>query len=197
MPAKQVIGEPVVIGGRRLSLSRAVRAGDFVFLTGQVPLRDGAPMTDGTIEDQTHAVLRDIEKTLTAAGCELGDVVKAMVWLTDRADFPGFNAVYSARPIGGGERSARGREGGGRGSGLQAAVRPRASTTNECAHRCSDRSVARVEATRCRTRPVCVRCEGSGRVARGLVGRAGCERVSIWTGPWPALGMSAMNGRQA
>ena len=75
MPGKQVIGEPVVIGGRRLSLSRAMRAGDFVFLTGQVPLRDGAPMTDGTIEDQTRAVLCDIEKTLAAAGCELSDVV--------------------------------------------------------------------------------------------------------------------------
>ena len=95
MPGKQVIGDPVVIGGRTLSLSRAVRAGDFVFLTGQVPLRDGAPMTDGTIEEQTHAVLCDIEKTLGTAGCELGDVVKAMVWLTDRADFPGFNAVYA------------------------------------------------------------------------------------------------------
>ena len=95
MPGKQAIGDPVVIGGRKLSLSRAVRAGDFVFLTGQVPLRDGAPMTDGTIEEQSHAVLRDIEKTLATAGCELGDVVKAMVWLTDRADFPGFNAVYA------------------------------------------------------------------------------------------------------
>ena len=95
MPGRQVIGDPVVIGGRKLSLSRAVRAGDFVFLTGQVPLRDGAPMTGGTIEEQTHAVLRDIKNTLAAAGCELGDVVKAMVWLTDRADFPGFNAVYA------------------------------------------------------------------------------------------------------
>jgi len=57
----------VVIGGRRPSLSRAVRAGDVVFLTGQVPRRDGVPMTDGTIEAQTHAVLRDIEKTLAAA----------------------------------------------------------------------------------------------------------------------------------
>ena len=95
MSGKQVIGEPVVIGGRRLSLSRAVRAGDFVFLTGQVPLRNGVPMSDGTIEDQTRAVLRDIEHTLAAAGCELDDVVKTMVWLTDRADFPGFDAVYA------------------------------------------------------------------------------------------------------
>ncbi len=92
--AKQVIGEPIVIGGRQLSLSRAIRAGDFVFLTGQVPFKDGVPMTTGSIEDQTRAVLDDIKATLSTAGCTLGDVVKAMVWLTDRADFPGFNAVY-------------------------------------------------------------------------------------------------------
>lgn len=94
MSAKQVIGEPIVIGGRTLSLSRAIRAGDFVFLTGQVPFKDGAPMTEGTIEDQTRAVLDDIKATLALAGCALSDVVKAMVWLTNRADFPGFNAVY-------------------------------------------------------------------------------------------------------
>jgi reactive intermediate/imine deaminase len=92
--AKQVIGEPLVIGGRQLSLSRAIRAGDFVFLTGQVPFKDGVPMTTGSIEDQTRAVLDDIKMTLAEAGCELGDVVKSMIWLTDRADFPGFNAVY-------------------------------------------------------------------------------------------------------
>jgi reactive intermediate/imine deaminase len=91
---KEVIGEPLVIGGRRLSLSRAIRAGDFVFLTGQIPFEDGAPMTGGTIEEQTRAVLEAIEDTLSEAGCALSDVVKTMVWLTDRADFPGFNAVY-------------------------------------------------------------------------------------------------------
>ena len=91
---KQIIGGPLEIGGRVLSLSRAIRAGDFVFLTGQVPMRDGVPMTDGSIEDQTRAVLEDITATLAEAGCMRDDVVKAMVWLCDRADFPGFNAVY-------------------------------------------------------------------------------------------------------
>ncbi len=91
---KQVIGEPLVIDGRRLSLSRAIRAGDFVFLTGQIPLKDGAPLVTGSIEEQTRAVLEDIKKTLADADCTLSDVVKSMVWLTDRADFPGFNAVY-------------------------------------------------------------------------------------------------------
>ncbi len=91
---KQVIGAPLEIGGRVLSLSRAIRAGDFVFLTGQIPMRDGAPMTTGTIEEQTRAVLDDITATLAEAGCTRDDVVKAMVWLCDRSDFPGFNAVY-------------------------------------------------------------------------------------------------------
>ena len=91
---KQVIGGPLVIGGRTLSLSRAIRAGDFVFLTGQIPMRDGAPLTTGTVEDQTRAILDDITATLAEAGCVLDDVVKAMVWLRDRADFPGFNTVY-------------------------------------------------------------------------------------------------------
>lgn len=96
MPSvRQVIGGPLVIDGRQLSLSRAIRAGDFVYLTGQIPMRDGAPMTAGTIEEQTRVVLEDIRKTLAEAGCTLSDVVKAMVWLTDRADFSGFNTVYS------------------------------------------------------------------------------------------------------
>lgn len=91
---KQVVGDPLVIDGRRLSLSRAIRAGDSVYLTGQVPMHDGKVMTWGTIEDQTRAVLDEITKTLALAGCTRDDVVKAMVWLKDRADFPGFNAVY-------------------------------------------------------------------------------------------------------
>ena len=92
---KQVIGKPLVINGRQLSLSRAIRAGDFVFLTGQIPFKDGKPMTGGTIEDHTHAVLNEIKNTLAEANCQFSDVVKTMVWLRDRDDFPGFNAVYA------------------------------------------------------------------------------------------------------
>jgi|TARA_B110000438_G_scaffold256753_1_gene264402 reactive intermediate/imine deaminase len=91
---KQVIGDPLKINGRTLSLSRAIRAGDFVFLTGQIPMRDGVPMTNGTIQEQTRAILDDITATLSQAECTRDDVVKAMVWLRERADFPGFNEVY-------------------------------------------------------------------------------------------------------
>lgn len=95
MSKKQVIGGPLVINGRTLSLSRAIRAGDFVFVTGQVPMKDGVPMTDGTIEDQTRACLDSLKSILGEAGCELADVVKSMVWLKNRDDFGGFNEVYS------------------------------------------------------------------------------------------------------
>ena len=91
---KEVIGGPLEINGRVLSLSRAIRAGDFVFLTGQIPMRDGVPMTDGSIQDQTRAILNDITATLATADCTREDVVKAMVWLRERADFSGFNEIY-------------------------------------------------------------------------------------------------------
>jgi 2-iminobutanoate/2-iminopropanoate deaminase len=90
-----VIGGPITIGGRRLSLSRAIRAGDFVFLTGQIPMSDGEVITIGSIEEQTRIVLDLIRGTLGEAGCELRDVVKSTVWLRERTDFPGFDAVYA------------------------------------------------------------------------------------------------------
>ena len=86
---KKIIGDPIVINGRKLSLSRAVQAGEFLYLTGQVPMQDGAVMTEGSIEDQTRAVLEDIKSTLASAGYKMKDVIKAMVWLTSRDDFPG------------------------------------------------------------------------------------------------------------
>jgi enamine deaminase RidA (YjgF/YER057c/UK114 family) len=91
---KQVIGGEYVSRGRKLSLSRAVRAGDFVFLTGVVPRVGDQPMTSGSIEDQTRVVCETIKETLAMAGCETDDVVKAMVWLRERGDFPGFNSVF-------------------------------------------------------------------------------------------------------
>ena len=91
---KKVIGDPVIINGRQLSLSKAIKAGDFVFLTGQIPFKNGVPMTTGSIEEQTENVIEEIQKTLTEADCDLSHVVKAMVWLREREDFVGFNEVY-------------------------------------------------------------------------------------------------------
>ena len=71
---KTIIGKPLIINGRQLSLSRAVRAGDFVFLTGQVRMQDGEVMTNGSIEEQTRACLNSIHETLIEAGCSLQDI---------------------------------------------------------------------------------------------------------------------------
>jgi enamine deaminase RidA (YjgF/YER057c/UK114 family) len=57
-------------------------------------MKNGEPMTTGTIEDQTKAILEDIKATLEEAECNMSDVVKSMIWLRERADFPGFNKIY-------------------------------------------------------------------------------------------------------
>jgi 2-iminobutanoate/2-iminopropanoate deaminase len=64
-------------------------------LTGVVPRQGNQPMTTGSIEEQTRVVCETIKATLAEAGCKLADVVKAMVWLREREDFPGFNAVFA------------------------------------------------------------------------------------------------------
>ena len=51
-------------------------------------------MTEGSIEEQTRVCIELISETLKDAGCTLNDVVKSMVWLKNRDDFPGFNSVY-------------------------------------------------------------------------------------------------------
>jgi len=83
---KEIIGEPLVINGRTLSLSRAVRAGDLIYLTGQIPMKDGKPMTEGSIEEQTRSCMEHIRATLHLAGRDLSDIVKTTVWLKERSD---------------------------------------------------------------------------------------------------------------
>ena len=59
--SKKIIGDPLIINGRKLSLSKAIRAGDFVYLTGQVPMKNGVVITEGSIEEQTRIVLDEIK----------------------------------------------------------------------------------------------------------------------------------------
>lgn len=88
------LGGPLVINGRELSLSKAVRADNLLFLTGQVPMLNGEPMTHGSIEDQTRNCIEHIRDTLEECGSNLDSVIKSMVWLKSREDFPGFDATY-------------------------------------------------------------------------------------------------------
>jgi reactive intermediate/imine deaminase len=83
-----------VFGSSHVPLSPAVRAGDFVFVSGQVPVVDGHVVAGG-IAAETRAVLENVRAALALAGAGLEDVVKTTVWLRDRDDFATFNAVYA------------------------------------------------------------------------------------------------------
>ncbi len=81
-------------GTSHVPLSPAVRAGDFVFISGQVPVRPDGSIVSGGIAEQTEQVLENIKAALALADCTLEDVVKTTAWLHDARDFGGFNAVY-------------------------------------------------------------------------------------------------------
>ncbi len=82
-------------GGQPLPFSPAVRAGPFVFVSGQVAMGDNGEIVPGGIEAQTRRTLKNVEQALSLAGCTLQDVVKATVWLDDTRDFWSFNRVYA------------------------------------------------------------------------------------------------------
>jgi 2-iminobutanoate/2-iminopropanoate deaminase len=74
--------------------SKAVHAGGFIFLSGQIPIdHEGKPVR-GPIADQTRVVLDRIAATLKECGAGMEDVVRVTVWLSDLALFAEFNQVY-------------------------------------------------------------------------------------------------------
>ncbi len=77
--------------------SHLVTAGEFVLLSGQVALdpRTGA-LLSGDVRAQADQIFANIQTTLRAVGCDLGDVVKATVYLTDMRDYADLNDVYAA-----------------------------------------------------------------------------------------------------
>ncbi len=75
--------------------SPAVRAGDFIFVSGQGPID---PLTDklspGDIQHETRLTLQNLQRVLGACGATLSDVVKCSVFLLDAGDFAQMNEVY-------------------------------------------------------------------------------------------------------
>ena len=95
--AHQIIGgELKLADGKPLPLSKGVRAGDFVLLSGQLGIDAGGKLAGDDIETQTRQALANVRDILQQAGCTLDQVVKATVWLTQREDFARFNAVYAS-----------------------------------------------------------------------------------------------------
>jgi len=77
--------------------SPAVRAGDFIYVSGQGPID---PITDklskGDIQHETSLVLSNIKRILEACGASAADVVKCSVFLKDGSEFKAMNEVYEA-----------------------------------------------------------------------------------------------------
>ena len=75
--------------------SQAIRAGDFVFISGQGPLEPGTlEVVGSTVAEQTEATLRNLRAIAEEAGGTLDDVVKVSAFLASIEDFPEFNETY-------------------------------------------------------------------------------------------------------
>ena len=98
------------VGNAPVPISLAVRAGDFVFVSGLADhffrpeectfdergelISDGSGGGLGTIEEQTRGSLNKIKEVLARAGCTMDDIVDMIVWLREPKDFVGFNETY-------------------------------------------------------------------------------------------------------
>lgn len=80
----------------RGAYSPAVRAGDFLFVSGQLAVDPVTNETSfGDIQHETRVTLNNIRRILEAAGASLSDVVRCGVFLKDGSDFPAMNEVYA------------------------------------------------------------------------------------------------------
>ncbi|RYE93210.1 MAG: RidA family protein [Myxococcales bacterium] len=84
-------GAPGAIG----PYSQAIRAGELLFLSGQIPLDPvTGQLVTGTIEEETRQVMRNLEAVLKAGGASFAHVVRTTIYLTDLGDFAAVNQVY-------------------------------------------------------------------------------------------------------
>ena len=78
--------------------SHAVRAGEYLFITGQMPTLkdDNTKLVEGGIEAQTHQVMKNLLEVLNAAGSSLEKVIFARVYLVNFGDFDRMNSIYAS-----------------------------------------------------------------------------------------------------
>ncbi len=81
-------------GGTPRPFAKAVRAGDFVYVSGQVPTHEGEIILGGIVP-QAEMVIKNIIDVLKLADCGLENVVKVNAWLEDPRDFTSFNCVFA------------------------------------------------------------------------------------------------------
>lgn len=76
--------------------SQAVVDGNMIFTSGQVPLTVEGKLLDGTIEEQVHQVMKNLEAILQEAGVTFGNVVKTTIYVTDLSVYGSINTVYGS-----------------------------------------------------------------------------------------------------
>ena len=92
--AKQVISVPTALPG--VPFSPGIKAGDYIFISGQVGHVDEKGNELKGIEAQTRQCLENMKRVLNAAGASLSDVVKSTVFLVRAEDFASMNEVYKS-----------------------------------------------------------------------------------------------------
>jgi len=75
--------------------SQGIRAGGFLFTSGQIPLRPSGDLVSGDIRAEARQALENVRAVLEAGGARMEDVVKTVVFLVDLADFSMVNEVYA------------------------------------------------------------------------------------------------------
>ncbi|KTB48250.1 endoribonuclease L-PSP [Dehalogenimonas alkenigignens] len=75
--------------------SQAVKAGNLVFTSGQLPINPATGEIKGDMTAQTRQTLENLKAVIEAAGGTLQDAVKATVFITDLKEFAAMNAVYA------------------------------------------------------------------------------------------------------
>ena len=75
--------------------SQGIRAGRFLFTSGQIPLRPSGDLVSGDIRAEARQALENVRAVLEAGGARMEDVVKATVFLVDLVDFSIVNEVYA------------------------------------------------------------------------------------------------------
>lgn len=94
--SKEIIGGALLVnGGPVVPASKAVRAGDYLYVSGQLALGKDGRFQSGTVEEETDLVFTNIAYILRMANLSLGDIVKCTCWITSESDFEGFNKIYS------------------------------------------------------------------------------------------------------
>ena len=76
--------------------SQAIKAGGFIFTSGQIALKPGGEFVAGGVEAQSRQVLQNLAAILKEAGATLQDAVKTTIFLADMGDFAAVNEIYAA-----------------------------------------------------------------------------------------------------